>query len=150
MLKLLLLLALILPSTSAANLLTLKELTVFGGAYTGEPRFAYITENGLPDRHLSYRLGVIINTELSYLYFNNQILSITDNSPTYGGGQFRYIEYSFQVGAHVFHFLDLEYGHLSGHTMDNTKAVLPYPVQDYIQFKLKIHTDNNPSDLLFW
>lgn len=150
MLKLLLALLLFLPTSSTAKLLNLKELTLFGGTYTGEPRFAYITENGLPDRHLSYRLGVIINTELSYLYFNNQILSITDNSPTYGGGQFRYIEYSFQVGIHAFNFLDLEYGHASGHTLDNTRAVLPYPVQDYLQFKLKIQTDNSPSDLLFW
>lgn len=88
-------------------------------------------------------LGLNINF-LEFMYFTNKLEGRTG---CINGEQcqFSEVSYNFNVGAHIFPWLDLNYSHLSSHALDNNYG---YNVEDSIGFRVYIFKNDKNNVLL--
>ena len=123
-------------------IIQVSELSITGKRYLPGARWPLITEPG-SSRQLSYGLDLALHTNLlSYFYWNNTIVSMTDQF------QFRSVAYKFEIGVRIMPCLSLEYGHNSQHILD---GIYPsgYPIYDYIGIKLNI-VNSSKDKTIFW
>jgi hypothetical protein len=108
-----------------------------------------VTQNGLPDRELGEELNLSVDLSiLNYLYWNNTVHSMTDSYINGGVGQFRVVGWKYEVGTHLFSFLDVGLHHFSRHLLDYTYPYGNFPLQNAIVFRIKIF-DKQKTESLF-
>lgn len=96
-------------------------------------------------RQLDKELTLGMNVDFfGGMYFNNLVIGRTtciDKQQC----AFTSVAYNFKVGARVFPWLDLEYGHQSAHALDHQFGAL---VEDYIGFRINFIRKNDKASFL--
>jgi hypothetical protein len=78
----------------------------------------FLNENRIP--HNDLNLGLDLDLPAT-LYYNNKVNSIVDTN------QFRYIGYTFELGARPFKGIEVYFQHFSGHALDETFDYRGFP-----------------------
>lgn len=127
----------------AENLIEIDRLyieTKWFSDYSRNP----LIDNG--SRRLDKEINLQFNVDLfTYFYWNNKIHSLTDQSLNGKQELFRLVNWQFQLGFHLFEFLDLEYGHSSKHLLDS-QWNYEFPVEDYVGIRLYLYRSDRPVE----
>jgi hypothetical protein len=137
------LLALLFNTTAQAQWFDVSDLNIQSKFFTGHSNdYVHQAIGRQVDKELNLGLNVDF---FDFMYFDNHIVA---RSGCINGSvcQFDEIAYKFEVGARVFSWLDLTYGHESLHALDNKFG---YEVEDYIGFRINL-IKHEKKDFLLW
>jgi hypothetical protein len=131
------------------NVVDLKELNFSYRQFLPGGSDPLITDNGLPNRTLGQGIDLNVNLKLAeYFYWDNKIVTMTDQDSVTGSSQFRMVGWNFRLGLNVTENVQIGYWHFSEHVLDYT-AVFPYPRQDAVEIKVIIYRSGSKPNGLF-
>lgn len=128
--------------TANADWFKVADLYVDAKMFTGSANDAITREIG---RQLDKGLTLGMNIDFfSAMYFNNNVIGRTSCIDKQQCA-FTSVAYDFQVGTHLFPWLDLEYAHRSSHALDHN---FPFYVEDSIGIRINFIKSNKTDTIL--
>ena len=129
-------------SLSFGGWFEVNQLFVDGKSFTGR-------SNDSVNEAIGRKLdkGLTLGLDLNFLgfgFFNNRVDG-RSGCINEKECQFSEISYNFNIGAAIFPWIDISYGHTSTHALDNNYG---YDVEDYIGFRLYLIKSGNGESLL--
>lgn len=133
----------------AKEVIKLEKLKIDYHKFTPSSRDAFIVPN-LPNTQLDSQIKLSIDMDiLKYVYWNNNVYTITDKTlGPHSYQQFRYVSWEYHFGIRVLENFNLEFYHKSEHLLDATPSI-QYPMINSIGVSYTIYSNPQKPGSIF-